>query len=102
MILYGSPSAVLEVLPPAEPAAWKSETREGLRLAREFLEEGGSALYFGGPGYPEALAALGEPPPVLFVRGEAGALSPPGGLVAVVGARELDEGGRGAATEAAR
>lgn len=44
------------------------------------------------PRYPPALARIGDPPPVLFVRGDADVLVEP--QIAVVGARHASESGR--------
>ena len=49
------------------------------------LKSGGDLLYYGGPGYPGGLEDLGEPPPVLFVKGKL-SLVP---FAAVVGARDI-------------
>lgn len=83
---HATPSAALAGWRPPERAARKAPTEGGLADARRWIEQGGHLLYLGGPGYPETLLALGEPPPVLFVAGDAGALVAP--LVAVVGGRD--------------
>lgn len=68
----------------------KSGTSEGLRLASLMLEAGElGAVHLGGEGYPQRCLSLGEPPPVLFLRGSASALL--GRSVALVGARAVDE-----------
>lgn len=66
----------------------KAPLGEGLALARVFLEAGGYATYPGAPGYPDTLCDLGEPPPILFVRGRPESLAGP--LVAIVGSRAAD------------
>ena len=104
---YGSPMDALEALPEVlqrEPfshaqSRQKAETGEGLGRAEEFLQRGGVVLYFGGPGYPEALNSLGEPPPVLFVRGSLAALRRD--LLAIVGTRRPDEEGQRATEDCA-
>ncbi len=68
----------------------KAALDDGVARARAFVEAGGYATYLGASGYPAALGELGEPPPLLFVRGRPEALGGP--LVAVVGAREADAG----------
>ena len=52
------------------------------------------------PGYPAALAASADPPPVLFLRGSPETLAGP--AVAVVGSREATHGGRETARAVAR
>jgi DNA processing protein len=61
----------------------------GIARAEAWIAAGGRGVVLGQPGYPSRLAELGEPPPFLLVRGEVAALS--GRLVALVGARRLDE-----------
>jgi DNA processing protein len=96
---YGSPLEALASLPEAPKSDHKSETKEGLARAEEFLQQGGEVLYFGGPNYPEVLSELGEPPPVLFVRGSVKALQQ--SLVGIVGTRHPDEHGERATEESA-
>jgi DNA processing protein len=104
---YGSPIEALEALPEVlqrEPfnhaqSRHKAETVEGLGRAEEFLHRGGKALYFGGPEYPAALHSLGEPPPVLFVRGSLAVLHR--SLLAIVGTRHPDEAGQRATEDCA-
>ena len=60
---------------------------------------GGRFLYYGAPGYPPALAALPDAPPLLAVLGEGALLSRP--AIAVVGARNASLGGRALARELA-
>lgn len=96
---YGTPRTALAAAPSGLVLdGEKSATVPGLRRAESFLSEGGTVLYLGGPGYPAPLAQLGEPPPVLFVRGAAALLEGP--LVGIVGARRLDDPGRAAAYSA--
>ncbi|MCU0683830.1 MAG: DNA-processing protein DprA [Polyangiaceae bacterium] len=89
---HGSPRRALEAydararMPSPRP---KAALVEGLARARAYLEAGGFLTYLGAPGYPSALAELGEPPPLLFVRGRPEALAGP--LIALVGARAADD-----------
>jgi len=61
---------------------------------------GNHLLYLGGPGYPDLLARIPDPPPVLFLRGEPTTLDLP--LFAVVGSRNPTEPGRRTARAFAR
>ncbi|RCK78165.1 MAG: Rossmann fold nucleotide-binding protein Smf [Candidatus Ozemobacter sibiricus] len=61
----------------------KSPTLDGLAAAEAWLAAGGTAVWWGGPGYPAALLDLPEPPPVLFLRGTL----PEGPATAIVGTR---------------
>jgi DNA processing protein len=97
---FGSPAEALRSLPDAATSEHKSETKEGLARAEAFIKEGGTVLYFGGPDYPALLNALGEPPPVLFVRGDLSALSAP--MFAIVGTRSPDKQGIIETQESAR
>ncbi len=69
---------------------------DAFRDARAWLHAGGCAVHLGQPGYPAALLALSEPPPVLFIRGTLPAL--PG--VAIVGTRRPDPCGAALASQA--
>lgn len=53
---------------------------------------GGIAIALCEPAYPERLAAIADPPPVLFLRGDPAILSRP--TVAIVGARNASANGR--------
>ncbi len=57
-------------------------------------------LTLGDPRYPPRLLAIGDPPPVLFVRGDADALSLP--TIAIVGSRHATRAGLGHAQAFAR
>lgn len=46
---------------------------------------GARALVVGEPGYPQALAAIDPPPPLIYIKGNAGHLARP--MLAIVGAR---------------
>jgi DNA processing protein len=52
---------------------------------RAAADIGANALFVGEPGYPQALAAVDPPPPLIYVKGNAGHLSRP--MLAIVGAR---------------
>ncbi|MBF0144200.1 MAG: DNA-protecting protein DprA [Magnetococcales bacterium] len=66
----------------AARAAWELD-----RLAAM----GGEALVWGSPAYPELLATIHDPPPVLFVQGDPAFLAST--MVAVVGSRQASQGG---------
>ena len=59
--------------------------RRAVRLLRRAGEHGIAPLVFGAPDYPAALAAIPDPPPVLWCRGRPASLAAP--AVAIVGAR---------------
>jgi DNA processing protein len=61
---------------------------------------GARLLCWGEPGYPAALAAIEDAPPVLILRGRSDLLDRP--MVAVVGARNASAGGRRLAGDLAR
>ena len=100
---FGSPAAVIAELPeisrrargkrkPAAPDISGIED-EISRLAAA----GGRMICLYEPGYPAALAAIPDPPPVLFVKGDASILSRP--MVAVVGSRNASANGKRFAEE---
>lgn len=60
---------------------------------------GGSVVGLWEPDYPEALAAIADPPPMLFLRGDAALLTRP--TVAIVGSRNASANGRRFAGEVA-
>jgi DNA processing protein len=76
----------------------KSPTKRGIAFVKNFLEDGGKVLFYSGPGYPPLLAAISEPPPVLFLRGEI----PSSPMAAVVGSRKASADAVGLAQEATR
>ncbi|WP_348684238.1 DNA-processing protein DprA, partial [uncultured Brevundimonas sp.] len=93
---YGSAVRVLEVLPdlvrksgaasiPPPVADIERELADGERI-------GARLLVLGDPDYPEMLAALDPPPPILWARGRFELLNAP--CVAVVGARIASAGGQ--------
>jgi DNA processing protein len=53
---------------------------------------GARAVLVGEPGYPEALAAIDPPPPLIYVKGNAGHLTRP--MLAIVGARNGSAAGQ--------
>ena len=59
--------------------------RRAVRLLRRAGEHGVAPLVFGAPDYPAVLAAIPDPPPVLWCRGRPAALAQP--AVAIVGSR---------------
>lgn len=61
---------------------------------------GGAAIGLWEPDYPEALAAIADPPPILFLRGDSALLTRP--TVAIVGARNASANGRRFAGEVAQ
>ncbi len=64
------------------------------KVARDLnmLADGDGILELGSPDYPERLAATGDAPPFLFVRGDPGLLND--AAIAVVGTREATDQGR--------
>ncbi|MEZ5666247.1 MAG: DNA-processing protein DprA [Alphaproteobacteria bacterium] len=72
---------------PRIPSRGEAE-REAAALARI----GGRLIALADPDYPEALAAIADPPPVLSVRGDPALLHGP--AIAVVGARNASANGR--------
>ena len=75
---------------------WEVVCRERDSLARS----GVSILPIGASGYPEQLAAISSPPPVLYCRGKSGVLKRP--QIAIVGSRAATRGGRERARALAR
>jgi len=94
---FGSAASALEALPDMvrrggdggfalpSPAEVEAEMAEGDRL-------GARLLVFGDAGYPEMLAAIDPPPPLLWTLGDAGLMARP--CLAVVGARIASAGGQ--------
>ena len=93
---YGSAVRVLEVLPdlvrksgaasiPPPVAGIERELADGERI-------GARLLVLGDPDYPEMLANLDPPPPILWARGRIDLLNMPS--VAIVGARIASAGGQ--------
>ena len=95
---FGSPSAAIDALPDiarrakgkkrlAAPPVAQIET-ELDRLYRA----GGRLIALCEPDYPDRLAAIADPPPVLFIRGGTDILHQP--AVAIVGARNASSNGK--------
>ncbi|MEC9435411.1 MAG: DNA-processing protein DprA [Pseudomonadota bacterium] len=87
---FGDPARALEALPDlARRGGLGAMTPHDEADAARELEAGARAgarlVILGGPGYPPALAAIPDPPPVFWLRGDAEAPSRPS--VAIVGAR---------------
>jgi DNA processing protein len=95
---FGSAERALEALP-------ELSRRGGFRhpihicpreVAQAELEAaadiGARAVLVGEPGYPEALAAIDPPPPLIYVKGNAGHLARP--MLAIVGARNGSAAGQ--------
>ena len=66
-------------------AALDAARQRAARLLRTATQRGICALPFGAAGYPARLAAIADPPPVLWYRGAAAVLDAP--AVAIVGSR---------------
>jgi len=99
---FGSARRALEA-PTGAFAAWAGKdaararndpaVRDRARQAEKRARESGVGIVrFGGPAYPPALLQLHDPPPVIFLRGDASLLDPP--AVAVVGSRKATVYGR--------
>ncbi|MEO1041399.1 MAG: DNA-processing protein DprA [Pseudomonadota bacterium] len=63
-------------------------------------KNGGRLITFGEAAYPQALAAIADPPPVLTIKGDEQLLSKP--TIAIVGARNASAAGRSFAKSLAR
>ncbi len=94
---HGSAAAALEALPEIaaraglkRPIVRASEEEAGRERARA-ERMGVRYLFLGAPGYPERLARIHAPPPVITVRGEVEVLSR--GPLGVVGARKASAAG---------
>ena len=102
---FGSAAAALAALPELAQRSGRRRLRIGssAEAAREFeaLEAvGATALALCEPGYPAALAAIEDAPPLLFLRGRPEMLLHPG--IGVVGARNASGNGRQLAERFAR
>jgi DNA processing protein len=95
---FGSAQAALEALPRLARRADRSRTVTAISRAQaegEFAalaRIGARLVCWGEPGYPRALAAIEDAPPILTVLGEAELLRRP--MIAVVGARNASANGR--------
>ena len=94
---FGSASAVLDALP---ALARRGGRRRPIKVCSRAAAEreiegltalGGRMIAMGEPAYPQALAAIADPPPIIAVRGRANLLL--ADSVAVVGARNASAGG---------
>jgi DNA processing protein len=85
-------------LPPATRAYLSSPDRSALQADIQWIERSGARLILSGePEYPQPLARIPSPPPVLFVLGDAGVLRET--QIAMVGARNPTPGGRSTALD---
>ncbi|MFO1407648.1 MAG: DNA-processing protein DprA [Steroidobacteraceae bacterium] len=101
--LAGASGTTLAALgvPPSAIAALRRPDREGLAADERWLSGSGRQLVtWGSPGYPALLAGIPDPPLVLFVDGDADALSLP--QLAVVGSRNPTALGRDTAAQFSR
>jgi DNA processing protein len=95
---FGSAEKALEALPDlSRRGGYRHPIRVCPREAAESELEGAAgigarALIVGEPGYPEALAAIDPPPPLIYVKGNAGHLARP--MLAIVGARDGSAAGQ--------
>ena len=95
---FGGAEPALEALP---ELSRKGGRRQALRICPRNVAEaeleaadriGARPLFTIEPGYPPALAAVDAPPPLLYVKGNAGHLTRP--MVAIVGARNGSAAGQ--------
>ncbi len=95
---FGGAEQALEALP---ELSRKGGRRQALRICPRDVAEaeleaagriGARPLFTIEPGYPPALAAVDAPPPLLYVKGNAGHLTRP--MVAIVGARNGSAAGQ--------
>lgn len=94
---FGSALNAVRKLPETVSEAGRRDVRlapEGLAEAEleRLLEMGGRLITFGEPNYPEPLAMIADPPPVLSCLGDPAHFSKLG--VAIVGARNASAAGR--------
>jgi DNA processing protein len=95
---FGSAERALEALPDlSRHGGYRHPIRVCPREAAEAelqaaAEIGARALIVGEPGYPEALAAIDPPPPLIYIKGNAGHLARP--MLAIVGARNGSAAGQ--------
>jgi DNA processing protein len=95
---FGSAERALEALP---ELSRRGGYRQPIRICpceaaeaelRAAADIGARALIVGEPGYPETLAAIDPPPPLIYVKGNAGHLARP--MLAIVGARNGSAAGQ--------
>ena len=102
---FGSARAALDVLPRLARRGERATTVTAVTRAAAEAElaalhrAGARLVCWGEPGYPSALAAIDDAPPILTVLGEAQLLQRP--MIAVVGARNASANGRRLARELA-
>jgi DNA processing protein len=85
-----------------QPRLWEPrKLMDRIHLARKAMEMKGIAMVaYESEGYPKLLAAIFDPPFLIFVRGDQGCLGKPG--LSVVGSRKASIGGMRSAKEFAR
>jgi DNA processing protein len=95
---FGGAEKALEALP---ELSRRGGYRQPIRICPRDVAEaelqaaagiGARALFVGEPAYPEALAAVDPPPPLIYVKGNAGHLARP--MLAIVGARNGSAAGQ--------
>jgi len=95
---FGSARAALDVLPRLARRGERATTVTAVTRAAAEAElgalhrAGARLVCWGEPGYPSALAAIEDAPPILTVLGQAQLLQQP--MIAVVGARNASANGR--------
>ena len=102
--IFGLPLTAIEALKfPAAAAQYVFDGKARLTAEQEWArtcEQGVQLVTFGCPEYPERLKEIYDPPPVLWVRGDAGLLAKPS--IAIVGTRHPSPYGTGMAEMLAR
>jgi DNA processing protein len=102
---FGTAAAAIDALPElSRPAGGRRKFtilhRDSIVAEFEALKAaGGTAIGLYEPDYPETLAAIADPPPVLFLRGDVKMLKRP--TVGIVGARNASANGRSFAEDVA-
>jgi DNA processing protein len=95
---FGSARAALDMLPALARRGERAKTVTAVTRAEAQVElaalhrAGARLVCWGEPGYPSALAAIEDAPPILAVLGQAELLQQP--MIAVVGARNASANGR--------
>jgi len=99
--LIQEPARFAELIGEAALASLQSGAarEEAERTLKDAASKGQSVVALGAPGYPDSLAAIYDPPPVLFLRGS---LASRARRVAIVGARGATPSGRSLARDLAR
>lgn len=102
---FGTAAAAVDALPGLSRRAGGRrkftipDTDSAIAELEALTKAGGRAIALCEPDYPEALAAIADPPPLLFLRGDAAMLKRP--AIAIVGARNASANGRRFAEEMA-